>query len=70
MITTPMGAERHYTMSYGQFHERLESDEQFRWWFKEMEADVIDLATGSPWRGEGPFPVGRWTRAFLLQVGF
>ena len=67
MITTPMGAERHYTMSYGDFHTLLESDPAFARWFEEIEADAIDLATGPGWRGEGPFPVGRWTRVLLLQ---
>ena len=60
-------AERHYTLSYGEFHTRLESDTAFSRWFKDIEADVVDLATGPPWRGEGPFPVGRWTRVLLLQ---
>lgn len=32
-----------------------------------MEADAIDLATGPVWHGEGPFPVGRFTRVLLLQ---
>lgn len=67
MITTPMGAERHYTMSYGDFHTRLESDPSFSRWFTEMEADAMHLATGPVWRGEGPFPVNRWTRVLLLQ---
>lgn len=67
MITTPMGAERHYTMSYGDFHSRLESDPNFARWFEEMEAGAMELATGPVWRGEGPFPVGKWTRVLLLQ---
>lgn len=67
MITTPMGAERHYTMSYGDFHTRLETDPHFSRWFEEMEAGAMDLASGPVWRGEGPFPIGRWTRVLLLQ---
>ncbi|EFN53050.1 expressed protein [Chlorella variabilis] len=67
MITTPMGARRHYTQSYGDFYNRWDSDSSFRRWFDKLEADALDLATGAPWHGQGPFPVGRWTRVLLLQ---
>jgi hypothetical protein len=45
-------------MSYGGFHTELEADPAFSQWFQQLEADAVDLATGPPWRGEGPFPVG------------
>jgi hypothetical protein len=45
-------------MSYGDFHNRLEADPTLRQWFEELEADAVDLGTGAPWVGEGPFPVG------------
>ena len=54
----PRPAERHYTRSYGGFHTELEADPAFSQWFQQLEADAVDLATGPPWRGEGPFPVG------------
>lgn len=67
MIITKMGAQRHYTVSYGDFHKRLDTDENFRCWFSEIEEDLMDLATGKPWVGESPFPVNKWTRVLLLQ---
>lgn len=67
MIITKMGAQRHYTQSYGEFHKKLEHDPEFRLWFRRLETDATSLALGKPWQGEGPFPVGRWTRVLLLQ---
>jgi hypothetical protein len=58
MITTTMGAERHYTMSYGSFHAAMEGDPDFRRWLEGLEADIGELASGEPWAGEGPFPFG------------
>ncbi len=36
MITTPQGAERHYTASYADFCLRLESEPAFAAWFKQV----------------------------------
>ena len=36
MITTPHGAERHYTMSYSDFCRRLQDDPPFAAWFQEV----------------------------------
>lgn len=58
MISTPMGAERHYTGSYGDFTSRLDDVPSFAKWFEQLQADALDLSTGPPWRGEGPFPFG------------
>lgn len=67
MITTPMGASRHYTVSYGDFHARIEQEPSFRYWFEEIERDISSLCRGQPWQGESPFPLNRWTRVLLLQ---
>ncbi|PRW20927.1 hypothetical protein C2E21_8600 [Chlorella sorokiniana] len=70
MITTPQGAERHYTLSYAEFCRRLETEPSFAVWFKQIEADVRELMTGDAWAGERPFEgfvAGRWTRVLLLQ---
>ena len=67
MITTRMGAQRHYTMSYGDFHRKLETDHSFRYWFEEIEQDILDLTKGKPWLGESSFPLNKWTRILLLQ---
>ncbi len=67
MITTPMGASRHYTVSYGDFHARLDQEPSFRYWFEEIERDIASLCKGQPWVGESPFPLNRWTRVLLLQ---
>lgn len=67
MIITPMGAERHYTMSYGDFHTRLDADPSFELWFANLRSETERLAQGETWKGEAPFPIGRWTRALLLQ---
>ena len=112
MVGSPMGAERHYTLTYTEFHTRMEDDAAgFRQWFLQVggvlacalpcclpkaplwcaghvciccccccsccccrsmwprllrccfpllqvESDALQLATGAPWQGEGPFPVG------------
>ena len=67
MISTPMGAERHYTLSYGEFCERLGADPAFAARIAPLRADVAALASGPRWGGVGPFPVTRWTRLLLLQ---
>ncbi len=67
MISTPMGAERHYTLSYGEFCARLSSDPALAARLAPIRADIAALASGPPWDGEGPFPSGRWTRVLLLQ---
>ncbi|KAL4419076.1 hypothetical protein ABPG77_002217 [Micractinium sp. CCAP 211/92] len=67
MISTPIGAQRHYTMSYGDFHARMEADPVFRRWFRQLEADADELGRGPGWAGQAPFPAGRWTRILLLQ---
>lgn len=67
MITTPMGAERHYTLSYGEFSHKLETEAEFRHWFDNIESDIMDLATGPLWQGEGPFgPSGCVVFAWLF----
>ena len=67
MISTPMGAERHYTLSYGEFCARLSSDPAFAARLAPIRADIAALASGAPWDGEVPFPAARWTRVLLLQ---
>jgi hypothetical protein len=67
MITTQMGAERHYTMSYGDFHKKLEADESFRYWFAEIEEDICELTQREPWMGETAFPLNKWSRVLLFQ---
>lgn len=67
MIITKMGAQRHYTMSYGDFHAKLESDEAFRSWFSEIETEILEMTKGEPWLGESPFPLNKWSRVLLLQ---
>ena len=36
MVTTPMGAERHYTLSYGDFRMRSDADAAFKLWFEQV----------------------------------
>lgn len=66
MTATPMGAERHYTLSYSEFVQRLRSDPSFAAWFAPVERDLVALLTGPSWRGQPPggHP---WTRILLLQ---
>jgi hypothetical protein len=66
MTATPMGAERHYTLSYSEFVRRLKGDEEFRAWFRPLEHDLAALLTGPCWRGESP-GAHPWTRILLLQ---
>ena len=67
MISTPMGAERHYTLSYGEFCHRLTADPEFAARLAPLRADIALLASGPRWTGAKPFPAGRWTRVVLLQ---
>jgi hypothetical protein len=69
MILTDFGASRHYTLSYGQFFERLndEASPNWRTWFADITEDVAYLAKAGLWEGEGPFPLNKWTRVLLLQ---
>ena len=69
MILTDFGASRHYTLSYGQFFERLSDDASPSWrtWFTDISEDVAYLARAGLWEGEGPFPLNKWTRVLLLQ---
>lgn len=66
MTATPMGAERHYTLSYDDFVRRLRTDAEFASWFAPVERDLAALLTGPSWRGQKPggHP---WTRVLLLQ---
>jgi hypothetical protein len=66
MTATPMGAERHYTLSYSDFVLRLRTDAAFASWFAPLERDLVALLTGPSWRGRPPggHP---WTRVLLLQ---
>ncbi|GBG00385.1 hypothetical protein Rsub_13137 [Raphidocelis subcapitata] len=67
MVTTPAGAKRHYTMSYADFANRLQTDPSFAAWFQPIEEALADLLTGPCWDGETVFPVGRWSRVLLMQ---
>ncbi|KAI8465543.1 MAG: hypothetical protein J3K34DRAFT_436678 [Monoraphidium minutum] len=67
MVVTPVGAKRHYTMSYSDFAVRLRSDQSFAAWFQPIEEGLADLLTGPGWAGDQPFPCHRWTRLLLLQ---
>jgi hypothetical protein len=67
MTVTPMGAERHYTLSYSDFVERLRTDAQFAAWFRPIERDLAALLTGPSWRGQPPGAFNPWTRILLLQ---
>lgn len=69
MILTDFGASRHYTLSYGQFFERLNDEGLPNWrtWFTDISEDVAYLAKAGLWEGEGPFPLNKWTRVLLLQ---
>ena len=58
MITTPMGAARHYTKSFAEFCDDLEENPGFARWFAALEQDVQALASEESWDGRGPFPAG------------
>ena len=58
MLTTPSGSDRHYTMDFAQFCERYSKDPFFAEWLKPSHDDIINLATGATWKGQGPFPMG------------
>ncbi|GLC48587.1 hypothetical protein PLESTB_000114100 [Pleodorina starrii] len=67
MVVTPMGASRHYTLSYGDFYSRYYMDPFFASWLRPVHTDILALVGGRRWRGQGPFPLNRWTRLLLLQ---
>ncbi|KAA6415233.1 MAG: hypothetical protein FRX49_13671 [Trebouxia sp. A1-2] len=67
MLTTPSGSDRHYTMDFAQFCDRYTKDPVFAEWLKPSHDDIINLAIGDNWKGQGPFPMGRWSRVLLLQ---
>ncbi|KAJ9511175.1 hypothetical protein QJQ45_013203 [Haematococcus lacustris] len=68
MVTTPVGAPRHYTMSYGDFYARLRTDAYLAGWFKPLYEDMLALvSSGVRWQGQPAFPINRWTRLLLLQ---
>ncbi|KXZ55276.1 hypothetical protein GPECTOR_3g413 [Gonium pectorale] len=68
MIITPMGAPRHYTLSYSDFYRRFYSDPSFAAWLQPIFEDLVRLtAIPGGWPGVGPFPVNGWTRLLLLQ---
>ncbi|KAG2483311.1 hypothetical protein HYH03_017816 [Edaphochlamys debaryana] len=67
MVITPMGASRHYTLSYGDFYNRYYLDEFFAGWLRPVHTDILALVGGRKWSGQGPFPINRWTRLLLLQ---
>ena len=58
MLTTPSGSDRHYTMDFAQFCERYGKDPFFAEWLKPSHDDIVNLATGATWKGQGPFPMG------------
>ncbi len=58
MLTTPSGSDRHYTMDFAQFCDRYTKDPVFAEWLKPSHDDIINLATGDNWKGQGPFPMG------------
>lgn len=67
MIVTPMGAQRHYTMTYSDFCIKMKDMPEFSTWFRPLEKELLALLTGPKWAGQGPFPLNRWSRALLLQ---
>ncbi|KAG2446795.1 hypothetical protein HYH02_008355 [Chlamydomonas schloesseri] len=67
MVVTPMGAKRHYTLSYGDFYNRYYLDPVFASWLRPVHTDILALVGGRRWTGQGPFPLNRWTRLLLLQ---
>ncbi|GFR39648.1 hypothetical protein Agub_g114 [Astrephomene gubernaculifera] len=68
MIITPVGAPRHYTLSYSDFYWHFYRDPAFAAWLRPIFEDLVGLiATPGGWPGVGPFPVNRWTRLLLLQ---
>ncbi|KAG2493115.1 hypothetical protein HYH03_008778 [Edaphochlamys debaryana] len=68
MIITPVGASRHYTLSYSDFYRRYYSDPAFAAWLKPVFQDLVGLiATPGGWPGTGPFPMNSWSRLLLLQ---
>ena len=58
MLTTPSGSDRHYTMDFAQFCLKYRSDPLFTQWLKQTHDDIVNLATGDNWKGQGPFPMG------------
>lgn len=56
MITTPNGAEVHYTMSYAAFCDRMANDPAFAEWFKLIRRDIAAVSNGDRWVGQKPFP--------------
>ncbi|KAL3135418.1 hypothetical protein ABBQ32_007600 [Trebouxia sp. C0010 RCD-2024] len=67
MLITPSGSDRHYTMDFAVFCDKYTNDASFAHWLKQPHDDIINLATGATWKGQGPFPMGRWSRVLLLQ---
>lgn len=43
MIVTPMGAPRHYTLSYSQFVDRMNNDPSFYGWLLQLHQDIVSL---------------------------
>ena len=58
MLTTASGSDRHYTLDFAVFCEKYNSDPSFAHWLKQPHDDIINLATGPNWKGQGPFPMG------------
>lgn len=58
MIITPSGSDRHYTMDFASFCERYNKDASFAQWLQQPHDDIRNLAAGTSWKGQGPFPMG------------
>lgn len=58
MLSTPSGSDRHYTLDFAVFCDKYNNDPSFAHWLKQPHDDIINLATGPNWKGQGPFPMG------------
>lgn len=68
MIITPSGSDRHYTMDFASFCERYNKDPSFAQWLQQPHDDIRNLAAGTNWKGQGPFPMGSvWHHSCNVQ---
>lgn len=68
MIITPSGSDRHYTMDFASFCERYNKDASFAQWLQQPHDDIRNLAAGTNWKGQGPFPMGSvWHHSCNVQ---
>ncbi len=45
-------------MDFAQFCEAYNKEGAFAQWLKQTHDDIVNLATGDNWKGQGPFPMG------------